>query len=139
MAHASKSLEGSSPFCLTCCCGLVCFVWSCISQYVVNPMRHCILQSVLFRLTHMSRFCCSFLYFFHLETFFFCLNTHFLCCRSLADYFHLIISLLHLNSSFKLKSYNITSLHGTTDWFQIGKGVHQGCILLSSLFNLYAE
>ena len=29
--------------------------------------------------------------------------------------------------------------HGTTDWFQIGKGVHQGCILSSSLFNLYAE
>ena len=29
--------------------------------------------------------------------------------------------------------------HGTTDWFQIGKGVHQGCILLSCLFNLYAE
>ena len=29
--------------------------------------------------------------------------------------------------------------HGTTDWFQIGKGVHQGCILLPSLFNLYAE
>ena len=28
--------------------------------------------------------------------------------------------------------------HGTTDWFQIGKGVHQGCIL-SPLFNLYAE
>ena len=26
-----------------------------------------------------------------------------------------------------------------TDWFQIGKGVHQGCILLSCLFNLYAE
>ena len=29
--------------------------------------------------------------------------------------------------------------HGTTDWFQIGKGVHQGCILLPCLFNLYAE
>ena len=28
--------------------------------------------------------------------------------------------------------------HGTTDWFQIGKGVHQGCILLPYLFNLYA-
>ena len=28
---------------------------------------------------------------------------------------------------------------GTTDWFQIGKGVHQGCILSSCLFNLYAE
>ena len=29
--------------------------------------------------------------------------------------------------------------HGTTDWFQIGKGVHQGCILSPFLFNLYAE
>ena len=29
--------------------------------------------------------------------------------------------------------------HGTTDWFQIGKGVHQGCIFLPCLFNLYAE
>ena len=29
--------------------------------------------------------------------------------------------------------------HRTTDWFQIGKGVHQGCILSSCLFNFYAE
>ena len=29
--------------------------------------------------------------------------------------------------------------HGATDWFQIGKGVHQGCILSPCLFNLYAE
>ena len=29
--------------------------------------------------------------------------------------------------------------HGTTDWFQIGKGLHQGCILSPCLFNLYAE
>ena len=29
--------------------------------------------------------------------------------------------------------------HGTIDWFQIGKGVHQGCILSLCLFNLYAE
>ena len=29
--------------------------------------------------------------------------------------------------------------HGTTDWFQIGKGVCQGCILSPYLFNLYAE
>ena len=29
--------------------------------------------------------------------------------------------------------------HGTTDWFQIGKGVGQGCILSPCLFNLYAE
>ena len=29
--------------------------------------------------------------------------------------------------------------HGTTDWFQIGKGAHQGCLLSPCLFNLYAE
>ena len=29
--------------------------------------------------------------------------------------------------------------HGTTDWFKIGKGVHQGCILSPGLFNLHAE
>ena len=29
--------------------------------------------------------------------------------------------------------------HGPTDWFQIGKGVHQGCILSPCLFNFYAE
>ena len=29
--------------------------------------------------------------------------------------------------------------HGTIDWFQIGKGVRQGCILLPCLFNFYAE
>ena len=29
--------------------------------------------------------------------------------------------------------------HGTVDWFQIGKGVCQGCVLLLCLFNLYAE
>ena len=29
--------------------------------------------------------------------------------------------------------------HGTMDWFQVGKGVHQGCTLSTCLFNLYAE
>src|SRR5574337_1247802 len=33
----------------------------------------------------------------------------------------------------------VSTGHGTTDWFQIGKGVHQGCILSPCLFNLYAE
>ena len=33
----------------------------------------------------------------------------------------------------------VTTGHGTTDWFQIGKGVHQGCILSPCLFNFYAE
>ena len=33
----------------------------------------------------------------------------------------------------------VRSGHGTTDWFPIGKGVRQGCILSPCLFNLYAE
>ena len=33
----------------------------------------------------------------------------------------------------------VRTVHGTTDWFQIGKGVYQGCILSPCLFNLYAE
>ena len=33
----------------------------------------------------------------------------------------------------------IRTRHGTADWFQIGKGVHQGCILSPCLFNFYAE
>ena len=33
----------------------------------------------------------------------------------------------------------VRTVHGTTDWFQIGKGVSQGCILSPCLFNLYAE
>ena len=33
----------------------------------------------------------------------------------------------------------VRARHGTMDWFQIGKGVHQGCILPPCLFNLYAE
>ena len=33
----------------------------------------------------------------------------------------------------------VRTRHGTMDWFQIGKGVHQGCILSPCLFNLYAK
>ena len=33
----------------------------------------------------------------------------------------------------------VSTRHGTTDWFQIWKGVHQGCVLSPCLFNLYAE
>ena len=38
-----------------------------------------------------------------------------------------------------VKEIEIRTGHGTTDWFQIGKGVHQGCILSPCLFNFYAE
>ena len=39
----------------------------------------------------------------------------------------------------QVKKQQIELDHGTTDWFQIGKGVRQGCILSPCLFNLYAE
>ena len=39
----------------------------------------------------------------------------------------------------KKKEATVRTEHGTTDWFKIGKGVCQGCILSSCLFTLYAE
>ena len=49
---------------------------------------------------------------------------------------HLICFLRNLYAGQKAA---LRTRHGTTDWFQIGKGVHQGCILPPCLFNLYAE
>ena len=49
---------------------------------------------------------------------------------------HLTFLLRNLYADQKAK---IRTEHGTTDWFQIGKGVHQGSILSLCLFNLYAE
>ena len=44
-----------------------------------------------------------------------------------------------LRNPYKGQEATVRIGHGTTDWFQIGKGVCQGCILLPCLFNLYAE
>ena len=44
-----------------------------------------------------------------------------------------------LRSLYTGQEATVRTGHGTTDWFQIGKGVHQGCILSPCLFNLYAE
>ena len=44
-----------------------------------------------------------------------------------------------LRSLYAGQEATVRTGHGTTDWFQIGKGVHQGCILSPSLFNLYSE
>ena len=38
-----------------------------------------------------------------------------------------------------MQEATVKIVHGTTDWFQIKEGVHQGCILSPCLFNLYAE
>ena len=44
-----------------------------------------------------------------------------------------------LRSLFAGQEATVRTRHGITDWFKIGKGVCQGCILSSCLFNLYAE
>ena len=44
-----------------------------------------------------------------------------------------------LRNLYASQEATIRTRHGTTDWFQIEKGVRQGCILSSCLFNLYAE
>ena len=44
-----------------------------------------------------------------------------------------------LRNEYAGQEATVRTGHGTTDWFQIGKGVHQGCILSPSLFNFYAE
>ena len=46
---------------------------------------------------------------------------------------------LPLEKSVCMSGSNSRTEHGTTDWFQIGKGVRQGCILSRCLFNLYTE
>ena len=49
---------------------------------------------------------------------------------------HLICLLRYLYAG---QEATVRTGHGTTDWFQVGKGVHQGCTLSPCLFNLYAE
>ena len=44
-----------------------------------------------------------------------------------------------LRNQYASQEATVRTGHGTTDWFQIGKGVRQGCILSPCLFNLYAE
>ena len=44
-----------------------------------------------------------------------------------------------LRNLYACQEETVRTGHGTTDWFQIGKGVRQGCILSPCLFNLYAE
>ena len=44
-----------------------------------------------------------------------------------------------LRNLYTSQEATVRTGHGTTDWFQIGKGVHQGCTLSPCLFNLYAE
>ena len=61
-------------------------------------------------------------------------------CLSLFIYkIGVIIYLIRLPWRFDTFEATVRTGHGTTDWFQMGKGVHQGCILSLCLFNFYAE
>ena len=44
-----------------------------------------------------------------------------------------------LRNLYAVQEATVRTGHGTTDWFQIGKAVHQGCVLSPCLFNFYAE
>ena len=44
-----------------------------------------------------------------------------------------------LRNLYASQEATVRTGHETKDWFQIGRGVHQGCILVTSLFNIYAE
>ena len=46
---------------------------------------------------------------------------------------------LPLEKTYAGQEATVRTGHGTTDWFQIGKGVYQGCILSPCLLNFYAE
>ena len=83
--------------------------------------------------------CTEFKWFIHVDCkllFLLCLLIFFnplFCRRNSAT---LVIFLLFV---FWGQEATVRTGHGTTDWFQIGKGVHQGCIFSPCLFNLYAK
>ena len=54
--------------------------------------------------------------------------------KGIPDYLTCLLSNLYADQKATIKTG-----HGRTDWFQIRKGIHQGCILLLCLYNLYAE
>ena len=65
-----------------------------------------------------------------------CITTNWKILREMGIPDHLICLLGNLYAG---QEATVRTRHGTTDWFQIGKGVHQGCIWSPCLFNLYAE
>ena len=50
------------------------------------------------------------------------------------DHFTFLLRILYVG-----QEVTVRTLHGTTDWFKIGKGVQQGCILSPCFFNFYTE
>ena len=65
-----------------------------------------------------------------------CITTNWKILKEMGIPDHLICLLRNLCAG---QEATVRTGHGTTDWFQIGKGVHQGCILSPCLFDQYAE
>ena len=65
-----------------------------------------------------------------------CITTNWIILKEMGILDHLTCLLRNLYADQEVA---VRTGHGTTDWFQIGKGVHQGCILSPCLFNLYAK
>ena len=65
-----------------------------------------------------------------------CFTTNWKILKAIGIPDHLICLLRNLYTG---QEATVRTGHGTTDWVKTGKGVHQGCILLPCLFNLYAE
>ena len=76
-----------------------------------------------------------FLFYWHAKAFV-CITTNWKILKEMGIPDHLICLLRNLYAGQEATG---RIGHGTTDWIQIGKGVHQGCILSPCLFNLYAE
>ena len=57
----------------------------------------------------------------------------------LSDHLPCLLRNLYAGQEATVRTGHGTMQHGRTVWFQIGKGVRQGCILSHCLFNLYAE
>ena len=57
----------------------------------------------------------------------------------ISDHLTCLLRNLYAGQEATVKEATVRTAYGTTDWFQIGKGVRQGCILSPCLFNLYAE
>ena len=71
-----------------------------------------------------------------MSTIFWCIT--YCCISNLNDFIVLNCLQILSNKNFKNRKKKKRTRHGRADWCQIGKGVHQGCILSSCFFNLYA-